>query len=174
MPARASEAQTLANVYQAIDAGLEIVPVLNKVDLPAAEPERVRQQIEDVIGIDASEAISISAKTGLNIDRVLEAIVGKTARRPRASDAPLKALLVDSWYDPYLGVVVLVRVVDGELKKGQRIRMMAAERRLSGGTRRRVHAQAGAGRAPRPRRGRFSHRRHQGRGRYQGRRYDHR
>jgi GTP-binding protein LepA len=120
------EAQTLANVYQAIDAGLEIVPVLNKVDLPAAEPERVRQQIEDVIGIDASEAIPISAKTGLNIDRVLEAVVEKLPPPKGEADAPLKALLIDSWYDLYLGVVVLVRMVDGELRKGQRIRMMAA------------------------------------------------
>jgi GTP-binding protein LepA len=120
------EAQTLANVYQAIDAGLEIVPLLNKVDLPAAEPERVRQQIEDVIGLDASEAIAISAKTGLNIRNVLEAVVGKLPAPKGEANAPLKALLVDSWYDLYLGVVVLVRVVDGELKKGQRIRMMAA------------------------------------------------
>src|SRR5690242_5011524 len=120
------EAQTLANVYQAIDANLEIVPVLNKVDLPAAEPDRVRQQIEDVIGLDASEAIPISAKTGLNIEAVLEAIVTKLPPPKGEIDAPLKALLIDSWYDSYLGVVVLVRVVDGELKKGQRIRMMAA------------------------------------------------
>jgi len=120
------EAQTLANVYQAIDAGLEIVPILNKVDLPAAEPERVRQQIEDVIGIDASEAIPISAKTGLNVERVLEAVVEKLPPPKGVAEAPLKALLIDSWYDSYLGVVVLVRVVDGELKKGQRIRMMAA------------------------------------------------
>ncbi len=120
------EAQTLANVYQAIDAGLEIVPVLNKVDLPAAEAERVRQQIEDVIGLDASGAIPISAKTGLNIDQVLEAVVSKLPPPKGVTDAPLKALLIDSWYDSYLGVVVLVRIVDGELKKGQRIRMMAA------------------------------------------------
>src|SRR5437868_1277142 len=118
------EAQTLANVYQAIDAHLEIVPVLNKVDLPAAEPERIRQQIEDVIGIDASEAIPISAKTGLNIEGVLEAIVHRLPPPKGDKDAPLKALLVDSWYDSYLGVVVLVRIVDGELRKGQRIRMM--------------------------------------------------
>ncbi len=120
------EAQTLANVYQAIDAGLEIVPVLNKVDLPAAEPERVRQQIEDVIGLDASGAIPISAKTGLNVDQVLEAIVNRLPSPKGLTDAPLKALLIDSWYDSYLGVVVLVRIVDGELKKGQRIHMMAA------------------------------------------------
>ncbi|HSZ75410.1 MAG TPA: translation elongation factor 4 [Rhizomicrobium sp.] len=121
------EAQTLANVYQAIDANLEIVPVLNKVDLPAAEPERVRQQIEDVIGIDASEAIPISAKTGLNIDSVLEAIVHRLPAPKGDVSAPLKALLVDSWYDAYLGVVVLVRIVDGEMKRGQKIRMMAAD-----------------------------------------------
>jgi GTP-binding protein LepA len=121
------EAQTLANVYQAIDAGLEIVPVLNKIDLPAAEPERVRQQIEDVIGIDASDAIAISAKTGLNIDDVLEAIVHRLPPPKGEADAALKALLVDSWYDSYLGVVVLVRVIDGELKRGQKIRMMAAD-----------------------------------------------
>jgi GTP-binding protein LepA len=119
------EAQTLANVYQAIDAGLEIVPVLNKIDLPAAEPERIRQQIEDVIGIDASDAIPISAKTGLNIEEVLEAIVHRLPPPRGDSTAPLKALLIDSWYDSYLGVVVLVRVVDGELKKGQKVRMMA-------------------------------------------------
>ena len=121
------EAQTLANVYQAMDANLEIVPVLNKIDLPAAEPERIRQQIEDVIGIDASEAVSISAKTGLNIDQVLEAVVTRLPAPRGDATAPLKALLVDSWYDAYLGVVVLVRIVDGELKKGQKIRMMQAD-----------------------------------------------
>src|SRR6187200_2367809 len=112
------EAQTLANVYQAIDAGHEIVPVLNKIDLPAAEPERVKEQIEEVIGIDASDAVEISAKTGLNIEAVLEAIVKKLPAPKGDEAAPLKALLVDSWYDPYLGVVVLVRVLDGALRKG--------------------------------------------------------
>ncbi|MDZ4740490.1 MAG: translation elongation factor 4 [Alphaproteobacteria bacterium] len=120
------EAQTLANVYQAIDAGLDIVPILNKIDLPAAEPERIRQQIEDVIGIDASEAVLISAKTGLNIQGVLEAVVTRLPPPKGELEKPLKALLVDSWYDAYLGVVVLFRVIDGEIKKGQRIRMMAA------------------------------------------------
>jgi GTP-binding protein LepA len=120
------EAQTLANVYQAIDANLDIVPVLNKIDLPAAEPDRVKQQIEDVIGIDASEAIAISAKTGLNIEGVLEAVVTRLPAPKGDVAAPLKALLVDSYYDTYLGVVVLVRIIDGELKKGQKIRMMAA------------------------------------------------
>jgi len=121
------EAQTLANVYQAIDAGLEIVPVLNKIDLPAAEPDRVKQQIEDVIGLDASDAVPISAKTGLNIDRVLEAVVARLPAPKGELAAPLKALLIDSYYDAYLGVVVLVRIIDGELKKGQKIRMMAAD-----------------------------------------------
>ncbi|HEX9159463.1 MAG TPA: translation elongation factor 4, partial [Rhizomicrobium sp.] len=120
------EAQTLANVYTAIEADLEIVPVLNKIDLPAAEPERVRQQIEDVIGLDASNAIPISAKTGTNVDAVLEAIVHRLPPPKGDCAAPLKALLVDSWYDPYLGVVVLLRMVDGELKKGHRVRMMAS------------------------------------------------
>ena len=118
------EAQTLANVYQALDNNHEIVPVLNKVDLPAAEPEKVKQQIEDVIGLDASDAILISAKTGLNVSEVLEAIVTRLPPPKGDAAAPLKALLVDSWYDAYLGVVVLFRVVDGVLKKGQRIRMM--------------------------------------------------
>src|SRR5712691_8820334 len=118
------EAQTLANVYQALDNGHEIVPVLNKVDLPAAEPEQVRQQIEDVIGLDASNAILISAKTGENVPEVLEAIVTRLPAPKGDRAATLKALLVDSWYDAYLGVVVLVRIVDGTLKKGQRIRMM--------------------------------------------------
>ena len=121
------EAQTLANVYQAIDAGLEIVPVLNKIDLPAAEPDRVKTQIEDVIGIDASDAVPISAKTGLNIEQVLEAIVTRLPPPKGVLEAPLKALLIDSYYDAYLGVVVLVRIVDGELKKGQKIRMMATD-----------------------------------------------
>jgi GTP-binding protein LepA len=118
------EAQTLANVYHAIDAGHEIVPVLNKIDLPAAEPDKVKQQIEDVIGLDASQAIEISAKTGLNVPEVLEAIVTRLPAPKGDRGATLKALLVDSWYDLYLGVVVLVRIVDGRLKKGDRIRMM--------------------------------------------------
>jgi GTP-binding protein LepA len=118
------EAQTLANVYQAIDNGHEIVPVLNKVDLPAAEPEKVKQQIEDVIGLDASDAIGISAKTGENVPEVLEAIVHRLPPPKGDVGAPLKALLVDSWYDAYLGVIVLVRIVDGTMRKGQRIRMM--------------------------------------------------
>ncbi|MGB7431307.1 MAG: translation elongation factor 4 [Ahrensia sp.] len=119
------EAQTLANVYQAIDNNHEILPVLNKVDLPAADVERVAEQIEEVIGIDASDAVQISAKTGLGVENVLEAIV-KRLPPPKGGtrDAPLKALLVDSWYDAYLGVVVLVRIIDGTMKRGQTIRMM--------------------------------------------------
>ncbi len=118
------EAQTLANVYQAINANLEIVPVLNKVDLPAAEPDRIKQQIEDVIGIDASDALEISAKTGLGVPDVLEAIITRLPAPQGERNAPLKALLVDSWYDPYLGVVVLVRIKDGVLKKGMKVKMM--------------------------------------------------
>jgi GTP-binding protein LepA len=121
------EAQTLANVYHALDAGHEIVPVLNKIDLPAAEPDRIKAQIEEVIGLDASEAVPISAKTGIGIDLVLEAIVKKLPPPQGDEKAPLKALLVDSWYDAYLGVVVLVRIFDGELRKGQKIQMMAAD-----------------------------------------------
>ncbi|MDO8412107.1 MAG: translation elongation factor 4 [Phenylobacterium sp.] len=118
------EAQTLANVYQAIDNNHEIVPVLNKIDLPAAEPERVREQIEDVIGIDASEAILCSAKTGVGISDLLEAIVTRLPAPKGDREAPLKALLVDAWYDAYLGVIVLVRVIDGTLKAGQKVKMM--------------------------------------------------
>jgi GTP-binding protein LepA len=118
------EAQTLANVYQALDAGHEIVPVLNKIDLPAAEPDRIKAQIEDVIGLDASDAVLISAKSGLGIPDVLEAIVHRLPAPKGDRNAPLKAMLVDSWYDPYLGVVVMVRVMDGVLKRGDRIRMM--------------------------------------------------
>ncbi len=119
------EAQTLANVYKALDNNHEIVPVLNKIDLPAAEPERIRQQIEDVIGLDASNAVLISAKTGIGIGDVLEAIVTRLPAPKGKVDAPLKAMLVDSWYDSYLGVVVLVRMVDGVLAKGMRIKLMS-------------------------------------------------
>ncbi len=120
------EAQTLANVYQAVDADHEVVPVLNKIDLPAAEPDRVREQIEEVIGLDASDAVEISAKTGLGVDEVLEAIVTRLPP-PSAGDveAPLTALLVDSWYDSYLGVIILVRVIDGVLEVDRKIRFMA-------------------------------------------------
>ena len=120
------EAQTLANVYQALDNNHEIIPVLNKIDLPAAEPDRVKQQIEDVIGLDASDAVMISAKTGLGIGDVLEAIVQRLPAPKGDPDATTKALLVDSWYDPYLGVVILVRVVDGQLKVGMKMRMMVS------------------------------------------------
>jgi GTP-binding protein LepA len=120
------EAQTLANVYHAMEVDHEIVPVLNKVDLPAADVDRVKQQIEDVIGLDASDALQISAKTGLGIDTVLEAIVHRLPAPKGDIEAPLKALLVDSWYDTYLGVVVLIRVIDGTVRKGQKIRMMNA------------------------------------------------
>jgi GTP-binding protein LepA len=121
------EAQTLANVYLALEADHDIIPVLNKIDLPAAEPERVRQQIEDVIGLDASDAISVSAKTGEGIVDVLETLVTRLPAPVGEKDAPLKALLVDSWYDAYLGVIVLVRIHDGVLKRGMKIRFMASD-----------------------------------------------
>ncbi|WP_457589960.1 translation elongation factor 4 [Jiella marina] len=128
--AQGVEAQTLANVYLALDNDLEIVPVLNKIDLPAAEPDRIKEQIEEVIGLDASDAVMISAKNNLGIEDVLEAIVHRLPA-PKEGDrkAPLKAMLVDSWYDAYLGVIVLVRIIDGELKKGQTIRMMGTDAR---------------------------------------------
>ena len=119
------EAQTLANVYKAIDANLQIEVVLNKIDLPAAEPERVKRQIEDVIGIDASNSLLISAKTGLGITDVLEAIIERLPAPEDKDDKPLKALLVDSWYDTFLGVVMLIRVKEGVIKKGQTIKMMS-------------------------------------------------
>jgi GTP-binding protein LepA len=119
------EAQTLANVYEAIEVDHEIVPVLNKIDLPAADPERVKQQIEDVIGLDARDALLVSAKTGEGVEEVLEALVHRLPQPKGEREAPLKALLVDSWYDAYLGVVILLRVVDGRLRKGMKIRMMA-------------------------------------------------
>src|SRR6187200_655487 len=124
--AQGVEAQTLANVYQSIEHDHEIVPVINKIDLPAAEPEQVRKEIEDVIGIDASEAVLTSAKSGIGIDDVLEAVVRKIPPPKGDRTAPLKAMLVDSWYDPYLGVVILVRVLDGVIRKGQQIKFMAA------------------------------------------------
>ena len=120
------EAQTLANVYQAIEVDHEVVIVLNKIDLPASEPERVRQQIEDVIGLDASQALEVSAKTGDGMAAVLEALVERLPPPQGDPQAPLQAMLVDSWYDPYLGVMILVRVRQGVLKKGQKVRMMAA------------------------------------------------
>ena len=123
--AQGVEAQTLANVYQSIEHDHEIIPVLNKVDLPAADPERVRMEIEEIIGIDASEAVLASAKSGIGIEDILEQIVEKIPPPGGDRDAPLKAMLVDSWYDPYLGVVILVRVIDGVLTKGLRIKFMA-------------------------------------------------
>jgi len=121
------EAQTLANVYLAMDNDHEILPVLNKIDLPASEPDRIKEQIEEVIGLDTSGALEISAKTGIGVDTVLEAIVHQLPAPEGDIDAPLKALLVDSWYDPYLGVMILVRIKDGVLKKGMKIKMMASD-----------------------------------------------
>ncbi|MEQ7874187.1 translation elongation factor 4 [Sphingomonas sp. ASV193] len=124
--AQGVEAQTLANVYQSIEHDHEIVPVINKIDLPAAEPEKVRAEIEDIIGLDASEAVLASAKSGIGIDEILQAIIDKIPPPKGDRDAPLKAMLVDSWYDPYLGVVILVRVIDGAIRKGQQVKFMQA------------------------------------------------
>ncbi|KAI1692941.1 elongation factor tu GTP binding domain-containing protein [Ditylenchus destructor] len=118
------EAQTLANVYQSIEHDHEIVPVINKIDLPSAEPEKVRHEIEEVIGIDASNAVLASAKSGIGIDEILNAVCERIPAPKGDPDAPLKAMLVDSWYDPYLGVVILVRVMDGTIRKGQQVKFM--------------------------------------------------
>ncbi len=125
--AQGVEAQTLANVYQSIEHNHEIIPVINKIDLPAAEPEKVRAQIEEVIGLDASDAVLTSAKAGIGIQEVLEAVVARIPPPGGDAGAPLKAMLVDSWYDPYLGVVILVRVIDGVIRKGQQVRFMAGD-----------------------------------------------
>jgi GTP-binding protein LepA len=124
--AQGVEAQTLANVYQSIEHDHEIVPVINKIDLPAADVEKVRKEIEDIVGLPADDAVLTSAKTGAGIDEVLEAIVARIPPPTGDPAAPLKAMLVDSWYDPYLGVVILIRVIDGVIRKGQQIRFMAA------------------------------------------------
>lgn len=122
--AQGVEAQTLANVYQSIEHDHEIVPVINKIDLPSAEPEKVRHEIEEVIGIDASNAVLASAKSGIGIDEILNAVCERIPAPKGDPDAPLKAMLVDSWYDPYLGVVILVRVMDGTIRKGQQVKFM--------------------------------------------------
>ncbi len=124
--AQGVEAQTLANVYQSIEHDHEIVPVINKIDLPAADPEGARQEIEEIIGLDASEAVLASAKTGIGIEEILDAIIAKIPAPKGDREAPLKAMLVDSWYDPYLGVVILVRVIDGSLRKGSQVKFMQA------------------------------------------------
>jgi GTP-binding protein LepA len=116
--AQGVEAQTLANVYQSIEHDHEIIPVINKIDLPSAEPEKVRHEIEEIIGIDASNAVLASAKSGIGIEEILDAIVERIPAPKGDADAPLKAMLVDSWYDPYLGVVILVRVIDGDDQEG--------------------------------------------------------
>ena len=117
------EAQTLANTYLALHHNLEIIPVINKIDLPSAEPDRIREQIEQVIGLDASDAILVSAKNGIGIEDVLEAVVHMVPQPKGSPDAPLRALIFDSWFDPYRGVIILTRVVDGRMRKGQKIRL---------------------------------------------------
>jgi GTP-binding protein LepA len=139
--AQGVEAQTLANVYQSIEHDHEIVPVINKIDLPAAEPDKVRQEIEDIVGLPADDAVITSAKSGIGIEEVLEAIVTRIPPPKGDRDAPLKAMLVDSWYDPYLGVVILIRVIDGAIRKGQHVKFMAGRHRASDRPRRRLPPQ---------------------------------
>ena len=156
------EAQTVANCYTATELGVEVVPVLNKIDLPSAQPERVIQEIEDVIGIDAEDAIRCSAKTGEGVDDVLEAVIARIPPPKGDPEAPLKALIIDSWFDNYVGVVMLVRVVDGTLKPKDRIKLMATGRIAPDRAGRRLHAEVGRAREPLGRRRGLRHRRHQG------------
>ncbi len=167
------EAQTLANTYLALKHNLEIIPVINKIDLPAAEPERVREQIEEVIGIDASDAILCSAKQGVGIHEILEAIVKRVPPPAGDADAPLRALIFDSWFDPYRGVIVLVRVIDGKLRLNQRIRLWANGQQFDvegvwATSRAKVDSVAGTG----GRRGQLYLRQRQERGRCENRRHD--
>ena len=168
------EAQTLANAYLAVDNNLEIIPVINKIDLPSAQPDECKRQIEDIIGLDASTAILASAKEGTGTRDILEAIVDRFHPPTGDPDAPLKALIFDSWYDPYRGVVIVVRVIDGALRPKMKIRLMATGAGLRGGQPRRVLAQGHAGRRARRRRSRLRRRQHQARGRRQDRRHRHR
>ncbi len=160
--AQGVEAQTLANVYQSIEHDHEIVPVINKIDLPAADPEGARQEIEEIIGLDASEAVLASAKAGIGIEEVLDAIVAKIPPPKGDLAAPLKAMLVDSWYDPYLGVVILVRIIDGTLRKGAQVKFMAAGTTHLVDRVRLLPAQDRAVAGARPRRDRVHHRTDQG------------
>ena len=171
--AQGVEAQTLANVYQSIEHDHEIVPVINKIDLPAAEPEKVRAEIEEVIGLDASDAVLASAKTGIGIAEILDAIVAKIPPPKGSREAPLTAMLVDSWYDPYLGVVILVRVIDGVIKKGLNVKFMAGGNRASDRSSRLFPAQDRATRRTGAGRNRLHHRADQGSRAGQDRRYDH-
>jgi GTP-binding protein LepA len=171
--AQGVEAQTLANVYQSIEHDHEIVPVINKIDLPAAEPEKVKAEIEEIIGLDASDAVLSSAKSGIGIEEVLEAVVKRIPPPKGDRDAPLKAMLVDSWYDPYLGVVILVRVIDGVIKKGLQVKLHGRRHRTPDRPGRLLDAQDRASARTRPRRDRLHHRPDQGSGPGQGRRHHH-
>ncbi len=168
------EAQTLANAYLAVENNLEIIPVINKIDLPGAQPDEVRRQIEEIIGLDASGAILASAKEGMGVPEILEAIVHRLPPPAGDPDAPLKALIFDSWYDPYRGVVILTRVIDGVMRPGMKIRLMVTGQDLRDRAARRVRAEAGAGRGARRRRSRLHGRQHQERRRREDRRHDHR
>ena len=168
------EAQTLANAYLAVDGGLEIVPVINKIDLPGAQVDEAKRQIEEIIGLDASDAVLASAKSGIGVVDVLEAIVERMPPPKGDHDAPLKALIFDSWYDAYRGVVVLIRVIDGAIRPGMKVRFMIARAGLRGRGAGRPLAAAAGDRRARRRRGRLPRRRHQERHRRQDRRHGHR
>ena len=157
------EAQTLANAYLAVDNSLEIIPVINKIDLPGAQPEETRRQIEEIVGLPAAGAILASAKEGIGTEEILEAIVARLPPPEGDDDAPLKALIFDSWYDSYRGVVIVVRMLDGVLKPGMKVRLMAAAQDYRGRDDRSVLAKADAGRTARRRGGRVPHREHQDR-----------
>ncbi len=156
------EAQTVANCYTAIELGVEVVPVLNKIDLPAADPENAIEEIEDVIGIDATDATRCSAKTGLGVEDVLESLIAKVPPPKGDPDAPLQALIIDSWFDNYVGVVMLVRIVNGTLRPEGQDQDDGHRRAVSGRARRRVHAEVAQSRIAVGRRGGLHHRRHQG------------
>ena len=168
------EAQTLANAYLAVENNLEIVPVINKIDLPGAQPDEAKRQIEDIVGLDASDAILASAKEGTGVHEILEAIVHRLPSPKGDPDAPLKALIFDSWYDPYRGVIILTRVIDGAVRAGMKIKFMAAGAGVPGRAGRNVLAQADAGRGAGRRRGRVRLRRHQDGERREDRRHHHR
>ncbi len=169
--AQGVEAQSVANCYTAVELGLDVIPVLNKIDLPSAEPERVKQEIEDIIGIEARDALCISAKTGQGIEEVLESLVHGIPCPRGNPDAPFKALIIDSWFDNYLGIVSLIRVVDGSIAKGEKIRLMSTGQTTPGRAGRRIHAEARCAAPDSRRRGRLFRGRHQGCARRAGRRH---
>ena len=171
--AQGVEAQSVANCYTAIEQGLEVVPVLNKIDLPSADPAKVIKEIEEIIGIEAKDALRVSAKTGENVPSCSKSSCGAFRRRSGDPEAPLQALIIDSWFDNYVGVVSLVRVMNGSLRTGEKIRVMVDRPRAPGRQARPLHAEVAGERVARDRRGGLRDRRHQGDRRCAGRRHHH-